>query len=492
MGIIINQSLRNAGISYIGIGLGFISSILLFPNILDTEKFGLTRSLLAISIISVQLVNLGLPNALIKFFPDLSEKDNRSEGLLWVFMIPPLVGFIVFCLVLLVFQNEVLSLYSSSSLLSEYYFYILPLVAFLASFALLNSFVKASLNTVFASFLQDIFLRLIIILDLGLYFFELISFDGFMLIFVGNYGLQYILLLLYALKNKYLCFSLTLSPFTPSKIKELSRYSVFAFFSGFTMILVGNIDLLMVDVFKGLEQTGIYAVALYVGAVIAIPKRTITKISFPIIAKSFKENDLANISNIYKQSSLNQFLIGILIYIGVLANMDNLYSMLPDTFEKGSIVIIIIGLANLFDMITGANGQIIISSKYYKFDFIASFILMTSAIILNLILIPEYGIAGAATATASSIFLFNFVKVIYVWIKFNMQPFSLNTLGIIVLGLSVLYLSSFLPKLSSIYLDIPVRSLLMATLYLGSVWFFNLSDEVNTLMKNFFIKLKGG
>ena len=172
--------------------------------------------------------------------------------------------------------------------------------------------------------------------------------------------------------------------------------------------------------------------------------------------------------------------------------MDNLYSMLPDTFEKGSIVIIIIGLANLFDMITGANGQIIISSKYYKFDFIASIILMTSAIILNLILIPEYGIAGAATATASSIFLFNFVKVIYVWIKFNMQPFSLNTLGIIVLGLSVLYLSSFLPKLSSIYLDIPVRSLLMATLYLGSVWFFNLSDEVNTLMKNFFIKLKGG
>lgn len=490
MGIIINQSLRNATISYIGIALGFASSIILFPNILGTERFGLTRTLLAIVTISVQFVNLGLPNAIIKFFPSLTDKSAKKNGLFWVFMIPPLIGFFIFSLIFLVFKDYVLSIYEDSTLLSDYYILILPLVASLASFALLNSFVKASFNTVFASFLQDIFIRIVVILDLLLYFFELISFDTFMLIFVGNYSLQYVILFIYALKNRYISFSLNLSAFTPAVKKEISKYSLFAFFSGFTMILVGNIDLLMVDVFKGLEQTGVYAVALYVGAVITVPKRTITKISFPILSKSFVENDMVNVSNIYKQSSLNQFLFGLLIYIGVIANMDNLYSMLPDTFSNGSIVIVIIGLANLFDMITGANGQIIIASKYFKFDFVASCVLMISAIVLNLILIPKFGLTGAATATATSIFIFNFIKVIYVWTKFKIQPFSLKTGGIIILGLSVLYLSTFIPKLHSIYFDIPVRSLLIAILYMGAVWFFNLSEEVNGIIKSLVKRIK--
>lgn len=490
MGIIINQSVRNAYISYIGIVIGFIATIKLYPTILDTNQFGLTRVMLAIMTLSTQLVNIGVPTSIIKFFPRLSKISSNPNALLWVFSIPPFIAFIVFTLLIVGLDDLIISFYESDSdLFGTYYLFLLPLVFFSSSFALLNSFVKAHLNTIFASFLQEIFHRLVVIANLLLFSFSIISFDTFILIFVFNYGLKYLLLFIYAMFKKMVSIKFSMELFTPELRKSFFSYSFFVFFGGFTMILVGNIDLIMVGTFEGLSKSGIYAIALYVGSVISVPKKSIGKISLPVIAKSFEENDLENIKKVYTQSSLNQFLAGLLIYVGVLANIDNLYDLLPEDYNEGSIVIYIIGIAHLFDMVCGANGQIILSSKYYRFDLYSSFILMFAAIIFNLILIPKFGLLGAALATASSIFLFNTIKLIYIWIKMDIHPFKFSLIGILITGLVALFLSNIIGAIGNTYLDIFVRSVAIAVFYVACIWIFKLSDDFNALIKSFVNKL---
>lgn len=483
MGIIIKQSVRNAGISYVGILIGFISTIKLFPNILEADQFGLTRVMLAIALVSVQTINFGIPSTIVKFFPSLSKMTSNPGGLFWAFTIPPLIGLCAFIVLYLVFKEAIIGMHQEDAdLLSNYYLYVIPLVFFISSFGILTAFAKVNLDTVFASFLQDIFLRVVIILILVLYYFDIINFDHFILLFILNYALQYLLLLAYCIFKRQLSLKPVFSMFNKMQRNEILSYSFFALFSGLTMVLVGNIDLIMVGTFEGLASSGIYAIALYVGAVILVPKKAIGKISHPIISKSFAENDMHNIESVYKQSSSNQYLAGFLIYIGVLANLDNLYAMLPPEYSAGGIVIVIIGLANLFDMITGANGQIIISSKYYRFDFYSSVILMVSAVILNYILIPDYGIKGAALATATSIFIINTARVIYVWVKLRMQPFSVKLIGTTVCGLVILFLSEISPTLDNIYLDILVRSAFITLLFLLTIRFFKLSAEVNNII----------
>ncbi|MDR9417273.1 MAG: oligosaccharide flippase family protein, partial [Gracilimonas sp.] len=458
--------------------------------ILDTDQFGLTRVLIAIMTISAQIINFGVPNSVIKYYPELSLKTDNKQGLFWAFLVPPVFGLLVFSIIILFFDDLILNLYNTgSTLLSDYFLYIIPLVAFSVAFALLNSFVKAQFNTVFASFLQDVLLRVLMIIDLLLFYFEVISFDLFILIFAGNYGIQYLMLLGYALKNNLLNIRPSFSVFDTETIKKIRTYSFYSFFSGLTMLLIGNIDLLMLGTYNGLAESGIYAIALYVGSVILIPKKSIVKISFPVIANSFQKNDLDNVEKVYKQTSLNQFLTGLLLYIGIVANIDNLYAMLPEEYANGTIVIVIIGLGNLIEMITGANGQIIIASKYFRFDFYSSWILMLLAITLNVLLIPIYGLAGAALATTSSILLYNAVKVIFVWIKLQIQPFSFRLVGIVLTGLILLYLSSLFPGFENIYLDILIRSFMIAILYIGSVWIFKLSDEVNEFLAKYWQKI---
>jgi O-antigen/teichoic acid export membrane protein len=266
---------------------------------------------------------------------------------------------------------------------------------------------------------------------------------------------------------------------------------MFSFLGGVTVIIVGNIDMLMISSMIGLAETGIYSIAFYVGSVIAIPSRSVSKISLPLISLEFERNNIQEIEKIYKQTSINQYLFGLLIFIGVLANIDSFYLLLPTEYSSGSLVIFVIGTANLVDMITGSCSQIVMCSPFYKFGLYFSILLVILTVVLNFMLIPLYGILGAAIATASAIFLTNTVKVLFVWLKLKIQPLDVKSIYITVIGFSILFLSYQIPSLDNFYIDVIIRSFSIASLYLLLVWFFKLSKEFDSVVKKLIGKIFG-
>jgi O-antigen/teichoic acid export membrane protein len=146
-------------------------------------------------------------------------------------------------------------------------------------------------------------------------------------------------------------------------------------------------------------------------------------------------------------------------------------------------------MANLFDLICGANGQILVSSDYYRFNLIFALLLVVIAIVTNIIFIPLFGITGAALATTSSILLYNLMKLVFVWIKFSIQPFSWQTTAMIMNGSFVLLISFLLPAFENIYVDILIRSVLITILYVAIIWIFNLSLEFKEATRDIINKL---
>ena len=55
--------------------------------------------------------------------------------------------------------------------------------------------------------------------------------------------------------------------------------------------LIVNIDTWMLAALSGLSATGIYAIALSIGMVIELPRRTLTQIAVPVIANAWKNNN---------------------------------------------------------------------------------------------------------------------------------------------------------------------------------------------------------
>ena len=76
MGIVQKQGIRIALITYLGIVVGAINKMFIFPRVLGAEKHGLVMLLLSIATILLSLFILGVPNVTIRFYPYFKENKN--------------------------------------------------------------------------------------------------------------------------------------------------------------------------------------------------------------------------------------------------------------------------------------------------------------------------------------------------------------------------------------------------------------------------------
>ena len=483
MGVIFRQSILNTIISYLGVALGFVITIWMYPNILSPEQYGLTRVLLSLAMVSTQIANLGTQNTIIRYFPFFRDKEKKHHGSLFLALLIPLAGFLILSVFLFLFRPEIIQYFiERSALLVDYYWLIIPLAFFMLFFQVLSSYVRALYDTVMASFLMNIIIRVLAASILLLYFFNWIDFQQFMYAFVGTYGIIMLGLLAYT----FLQFEVDLKPdlgfLRKLLVKNMANYSMFAFFGGLASIIVNNIDIIMLSSLAGLSDTGIYAIAFYVGSAITIPRKSIYQISSPVISDAFKNKNLSLIKRVYHQSSLNLVIAGGLVFCGVIANIDNLMSLLPPDYTGGAMVIVVIASANVFDMATGVNGAIILNSKYYRFDLYSTLILIVTTFLLNYLLIPIYGILGAAIGTGSAVVLYNILKVSYVWLRFSMQPFEWGILPVIAIGAGTLLVIFQIPTMVNTYADILIRSAIITALYLIPVVSLKISEQFNELV----------
>jgi len=297
------------------------------------------------------------------------------------------------------------------------------------------------------------------------------------------YGIS-ILVLLLAIGRKYKIPFVADWAFVDKEfVKSFLSYVLLNVIGTSGILIVARIDSVMVTSQVGLSQFAIYTIAFFIATVIEVPKRAISQISTPLISQSFMRDDLVGVGSLYKKVSIHQLIIGLLLFIGIWANLDNIYYYMPnkDVYIAGKWIVLWIGLGKLADMTAGVNGEIIIMSRYYIFNVVSVACLAAFTIVANLVLIPIYGIEGAAIAFAITMTLFNLVKMWFLWAKFKLQPFSFKTLWVISAGVAIYFTSIQFPRLELVWLDLIIRSAVITILYVLAIYWINPSYEVRNL-----------
>lgn len=488
MGLVINQSIKSSIIAYLGVIIGYANVLWLFPYFLESEQIGLFRLIQSSAFLMATFGQFGLGSGLVKFFPRFKEE----KGFLTFILVGGVVGSLVFFLISLLFKAQITTYFSRESALFVEYFGITLIISFcLVQFQIFEAYCRSLLKIVVPTFIRDIQLRLAITVLVAFFALELINFDLLINLLFIVYASLVITVICYLTSIKSFQFNFDFKFLGKQKLKEILTYSLFMLIGAGGTQIVLQIDSIMVSGVLGLDATGIYTIAFFIGIVIEMPKRSITQISSSLIAQAFEKKDMAAVGKLYKQTSINQMIIGSLLLIGVWANLENLYSFIPNSelYIQGISVVLFIGLGKLSDMVFGTNGEIIVMSKHYKFNVISVAILAVLTILLNLLLIPKYGIEGAAIASFLAMLIFNLSKFTFVWIKFKIQPFSFNTFKFMgIIGL-ILLLNHFLPKQDNALFDIVLRSAVITAVFSLFTIGLNISEEVNGLYRKLISKV---
>lgn len=482
MGIVIKQSVRSSIAAYVGVAIGYVNVLWLYPYFLTTEQVGLFRLIQSSAYLLATFGQIGLGQSLVKFFP----QHGKHKGFLPAILLGGLIGFIILSVLTLVFRAQIVSYFSKESALFIEYFQVTLLISFLLiNFQLFEAYSRSLLRIVTPTLLRDVGLRILTTLALFAFGYELISFETLIYALVFIYGLVLVGLVVELKLRGNLPWSFDFSFLREGRWKGITNFGFYSLLgAGGTQIIL-QIDSIMVSGALGLEATGIYTIAFFIGIVIEMPKRAITQISSALLSQSFNDSNMSAVQKLYQQTSINQMIIGTLLLIGIWANLDNIYHFVPNNQEyiNGFNVVLFIGLGKLSDMLFGTNGEIIVMSRHFRFNVLAVSVLAILTIVLNTLLIPRYGIEGAAIASFLSMLSFNLVKYFFVWIKFGIQPFTLSTLKFVVIAAFVVLVNNQLPAFSNVYLDLGIRSLIITVLLMGMTYSLKISVELNGLIK---------
>ena len=479
MGEIQKQAIKGTIFNYLGIVFGFLYVGILFPRLLTPEQIGLLSVLVAYATIAMQFSSLGFNAVTTRLFPYFRNKEKKHNGFMMVGISVQFAGFIGSTIVLLVLQYFHLLNSKGNPLFDRYFYIIFWLLFVMLFFNFFDNYFKVLYNAVIGTALKEFTQRLFIFIFIIFIYFHLIDFDSFTILYATAFTIPLLIIILLLVRRKEFFLSFPKTPISPNLKKEMKTVALFSIISGFAGVLTLNIDRIMIQAFDGLSMTGIYTTMFFFGTLVSVPARSLIKISSAFVAEAWKKNDVKLIDTILRKSVLNQTIIGILLLVGLWVNIDNILAVLKPAFLPGKYVILIIGIAYLLDMFSGVSNIVLGTSKYFRFGtyFIASqFVLV---IIANLIFIPLYGIVGAAIGSLIAKLVFNFFKMLLLYRKLQIFPYSANIFVIILLG-GVAYLAAyFLPSLANPYFDAVVKGGVVTVIFIGTLYFLKTSEDIN-------------
>ena len=488
MGIVINQSIKNTVITYIGFAIGAINTLFMYPHFLGEEFYGLTGYILSCANVIFPLMAFGVHNTLIKFFSEYKTEKEKNQFLSFILVLPLLIIIPVF-IIGTVSYDSIASFLSQKNAVVYDYVWQIPIIGLcMGYFEIFYAWVKVHLQSVFGNFIKEIGLRILISLFLFGVYFDLITVAQFITATMLVYLISTLTMLFYANKVQAISFGFKL----PENYKAILAYSGFIILSGSVANMLLDIDKTMLNQYVPIENIAYYSVAIFIATVIAVPSRAMHQITYPITAKLMIQGKHEELNDLYKKSSITLQIVGGLVYVGILVNINQIYVLLPKNYHGGILVVFLIGLSKYFDLILGNNNAIIFNSKYYRAVLFLGLLLAFFAITLNMLFIPKYGINGAAIATLISITLYSIAKLLFVVLKMKLYPFTLKNIYALLIGLLCFFGFYYWDFPFHPILNIVLKSALVSVLYVGLTYKAKLSEEVNGVINVVLKKMKFG
>jgi len=498
MGIIAKQGTWNFVIIYLGVILGVVNNLFLMPKALEPFELGIVSVLLSLMLIGGQLSLFGSPQAIMKFFPRY--KDRRKQvGIINYILKNMMISLVMSIGLYLVFKESIIEAYSekdNASLFGDYYYMFIPLLTFFVFQEFFGGYLKSLLRSVYYSVVKEIVLRVYQSTMYLLLLLDVIEFDLFLTLYVSGYLLTTVLNAAGVWKHSKTKLFVPYRGIKKDR-KSIFKYCAAIFPTGIAGALLSNIDVIMIGAiapmfmdFNGLALAGVYGRMAFMAALIMIPFRSLVNIAVPMISRAWEKNDQAELASIYKKSSLTLTIVGTLTFIGIWANIDNVFRIFPAGFEIGKYVFLFLGLGALMQSVLGTNGPIISNSPYYWIGGIAVPVLAILVIVTNLIFIPLYGIEGAAFATAGSRFVYSVMVYLFLFIKYKMQPISWRNLYVFGMAGGTLFVVSLIPAFDSLIGDICIRTISVLVLFVPAILIPKISQDINQMTLNFLSKTK--
>lgn len=214
------------------------------------------------------------------------------------------------------------------------------------------------------------------------------------------------------------------APVSPSLRSEFWRFALFLSIADTFEVVVLWVDVLLVGTLASSSAAGVYTAAGRYTVVGFMLLGTLIAALGPQVSglMALKEYDRARA--VYQTASLWLTTVGFPIYLACVMFAPVLMRIFGSAFATGAPALVIISLAMLVNMATGPVRMVLMMGGRSGWTACNDAVALVANVGLNLLLIPDYGITGAAIAWAASILITNIAPLAQIWVLWRMVPFG--------------------------------------------------------------------
>ena len=483
MGIVFRQSIKTTLVTFTGAALG-AAIILASTSILTQAQYGLITNITYIAAIIQLVILLGTSNLVAVYTQRYEPGDIRRKALISISLGTTILLGLIFSIAFILLKDSIIPAYAEKDqdLVSKYYNYIPLVVWFMAVITMFDSYLIANVKIAVCAFSREVVLRVV---NISLLLLILTGTIGFHQYVIGNvlmYLVPIMLLFYFSSKTKGFGFTSNLKVFSLREYKDMLHFSWYHLLTSSMLTLLNFIDTLMLAPLdaSGMNASAIYAVAAYASSFMFMPYRAMANSTTPVLNQAYIDKDMNKVADLFKRAGINILIAGTGMFIVIGANLDNAVAILKDAYEPVKYLTLILMLGKLADMASGVNNELLSITKYYKFNYRISVLLLISVVILDYVFIPVYGVYGAAWVSAGTLIVFNIIKTIFLYRKFKLHPFSNRSWMVLAAGAVAMLFGYAWPYILNPYIDTIIRSIVILLTYTSLlIWLKPSADMVS-------------
>ena len=216
-------------------------------------------------------------------------------------------------------------------------------------------------------------------------------------------------------------------------------------------IIMHWIDILMLGIFSDANAVGMYHPIERTAGLIRMILFAFAGIFAPLFSQYFYESNSEKMKEIYQLSTKWIFVASLPLFIFLMLFSNQMLMLFGSEFDNGlALKILTVGI--MIQAFFGLGSSSLTMSGFSNLNLLNVLVALAVNIIMNIILIPQYGIVGAALATSIALLIISCLRFFENYYILNLNIFSLKLIKPIIsaaltIGLTILSKKYFLSLL---------------------------------------------
>ncbi len=266
------------------------------------------------------------------------------------------------------------------------------------------------------------------------------------------------------------------------RLRELYAYASHVFINSALLLTIGLTDVFMLGIFESAEQVGIYRGCLRVMLIFELVAFALGAVTTPLYSLLSESNDREKLREVYSMALHLASIMVIPAYLLISLNAADILNLLGPGFAAGSTALAIRAGGAAVKVAFSGAGLLLLTTNRQRFETGNAAVIVILNIILNLLLVPRFGIVGAASATVISLTCLSALRVIEVRLTLGLGSFGLylpRYLAVCgILGLAVSYGAAAMgagPGSGAALLALRLAG--MGSILVAGLWIFGIQQE---------------